>query len=174
MDDKQYPILDSHENDGLSEIEAVKHLKPRALRDLNSRDIADAPKILQMLFEGKEHAEIAEELDLNRTTVTLKIHRLMDTQEFQNALSAEWVKRYRQMQIDNPREAFKQLTRLVAQTITRHIESTEDIRITERCELVTMSIRNYEAATEAELDRVLQANRAREPVDSSQTASETS
>jgi predicted transcriptional regulator len=157
-----------------TELEIVKRSLPRNLTELNSRDVRDAPVILQMLFEGKEHTEIAEKLGLNRTTVTLKIHRLMDTKEFQNALSAEWVKRYRQIQIDDPREAFKQLTRLVAQTITRHIESTEDIRITERCELVTMSIRNYEAATEAELDRVLQANRLREPVDSSQAASETS
>jgi len=170
MSEKKDPTADSTD----SELEIVKRSLPRNLTELNSRDIADAPRILQMLFEGKEHAEIASELGLNRTTVTLKIHRLMDTREFQNALSAEWVKRYRQMQIDNPREAFRQLTRLVAQTITRHIESTEDIRITERCELVTMSIRNYEAATEAELDRILQANRLREPVDSPPATSETS
>lgn len=168
------PILDAPENEEVSEIELVKRVQPRNLIDLNSRDIADAPKILQMLFEGKEHAEIAQELGLHRCSVTEKIHRLMDTKEFQNALSAEWVKRYRQMQVDNPREAFKQLTRLVAQTITRHIESTEDIRITERCELVTASIRDYEAATEAELNRVLQANRPREPVDTAQAPSETS
>jgi len=144
------------------------------LKELESRDIADAPKILAMLFEGKEHSEIAEELGLNRVSVTLKIHRLMDTREFQNALTAEWLKRYRAMKVDNPREAFKQLTRLVSQTITRHSENTQDIKLTERRELVIVSVRDYQDAINGEIERTLQSINPRKQVDTTQAASETS
>ena len=135
------------------------------LKTLESRDIADAPRILAMLFEGKEHAEIAEALGLNRVTVTLKIHRLMDTREFQNALTEEWIKRYNLLKIDNPVHAFKMLTRLVSQTITRHSENTQDIKLTERRELVIVSAREYEDLISAEVNRALQAVGPRKQLD---------
>jgi hypothetical protein len=146
----------------------------KELAELDTRDITDAPRVLAMLFEGKQHWEIADALGMDRSCVTRKIHRLLDTREFQNALMGEWIKRYGEMKVKDAKEAFKHLTRLVSQGITRHLETTEDVRVTERRELVTLSIRNYEAETEAELNRVLQANRAREPVDSAPAASETS
>jgi hypothetical protein len=149
-------------------------LETKDLKELDSRDVADAPRVMAMLFEGKEHTEIADALGMEQASITRKIHRLMDTREFQNALTTEWIRRYGEMQISNPKEAFKHLTRLVAQTITRHFESNQEVTLTERRELVTIAIRNYEAETEAELDRILQANRLREPVDSTPSTPETS
>ena len=144
------------------------------LKDLNVRDVRDAPAVLALLFEGKKHEEIADALGLDRSNVTLKIHRLMDTKEFQNALTEEWVKRYREMKIEDPKQAFKQLTKLVSQTITRHLESTHDFTLTERRELVTISVRNYEDAIRAEVERALQTVGAGKQVDSTQATSKTS
>ena len=146
----------------------------KTLKELDFRDARDAAKVLTMLFEGKDHAEIGEALGIARVNATLKIHRLMDTREFQNALTDEWVKQYRQMKIDNPKEAFKQLTRLVTQTITRHFENTQDITLTERRELVIVSAREYETAINAEVERALQTVNPRKQMDTAQTPSEAS
>lgn len=146
----------------------------KELSELDTRDIVDAPHVLTMLFEGKQHWEIADALGMARATVTRKIHRLLDTKEFQNALMAEWVKRYGEMRGLDARTAFKNLTRLVSQGITRHIESKEDVRLTERRELVTVSIRNYEAEIEEELNRTLRPDSPRKQVDTAQAAPEAS
>jgi hypothetical protein len=142
----------------------------KELSELDTRDIKDAPRVLAMLFEGKKHEEIATALGMERANVTLKIHRLMDTREFQNALTEEWIKRYNAMKVENPKEAFKSLTRLVAQTITRHFEASTEVSLTERRELVTVSVRNYEDEIRREVERALQCYGATKQVDSAQAA----
>jgi IS30 family transposase len=143
------------------------------LKELDSCDVADAPQVIAMLFEGKSHDEIADVLGMARASVTRKIHRLMDTREFQNALTEEWIKRYNTMRVDNPREAFKSLTRLVAQTITRHFESSSEVSLTERRELVTVSVRNYEDEIRREVERALQCHGLAKQVDSAQAPPKT-
>jgi len=134
--------------------EKIRELKN--LEDLDRRDIIDAPKVLTMLFEGKTHMEIADALGLSRQTITEKISRLMDTREFQNALTEEWIKNYCKLRTDNPVHAFKMLTRLVAMTMTRHYETTQDININERAIVVTATAKEYEDSIQAEIQRVLQ------------------
>ena len=132
----------------------------RDLTDLDTRDIADAPKVLTMLFEGKTHMEIADALGLARQSITVKISRLMDTREFQNALADEWIKRYCKMKVDNPVHAFKMLTRLVAMTITRQYKTTQNVNINERAIVVMASAKEYEesiqAVVQAEIERTIQ------------------
>lgn len=140
------------------------------LEQLDMRDIEDAPTVFAMLFNGKTHEEIAEALGVERSTCTHKIHRLVATREFQNALRNEWVQRYTEMVKEDPRLAFKQLSRLVATALTRHIEAESTINMTKREESVTVHIGDYERQLEEELVRALRANRAEKPVDTAQAA----
>lgn len=151
----------------MNEVEVIPKAEAKSLLDLDMRDIGDAPIVFQMLFEGKDHSEIAKALNMERTGCTRKINRMLNTREFQNALMAEWVKRYNAMNVEDARLAFKQLTRLVSQGITRHFEGSETVKLTERRELVTVNIRDYEREIAKELDRALPADRPKQPVDSS-------
>jgi len=158
----------------MNEVEVIPPAELKNLVEMDTRDIADAPVVFQMLFEGRDHAEIAKELKMERTGCTRKIHRLLNTREFQNALMAEWVKRYQAMNVEDARLAFKQLTRLVSQGITRRFEGNETVKLTERRELVTVHIRDYERQIEEELERALPTNSPQKPVDTTPATRQTS
>jgi IS30 family transposase len=115
-----------------------------------AQELADIEDIKVFLEQHLTQEEIAEKLQCHRTTVSRKISKWSQTEDFKQWLTTRWVAQYNKFSNDPDLqvEAFKQLTRFMCANSTRKIEAkTEekisvDVNVTE----TTNSLQRYEAA----------------------------
>jgi len=94
-----------------------------------SKDKVDIEKIKQMLIEHKTQLDMSRELGLRRETVNRKIHRWVQTDDFENWLKTAWLQQYQNV---DSTEAFRALTSLVGKMLTRKIEAKAELTETKR------------------------------------------
>ena len=81
---------------------------------LSRADQRHLPKIKAMLLEGASQLDISRALNLRRETVNRKIHRWMKTEDFETWLKHVWIDLYSTIRGEDPKEAFRQVTKLIA------------------------------------------------------------
>ena len=83
------------------------------------------PKIKALLLEGKNQIEISQLLNLRRETVNRKIQRWIKTEDFETWIKEEFLRLHNKIIQLNPEEAYRQVTKLVSNMLTRKIEKKE-------------------------------------------------
>ena len=81
---------------------------------LSNADRRHLPKIKAMLLEGASQLDISRTLHLRRETVNRKIQRWMKTEDFEIWLKQIWIELYGEIKREDPREVFRQVTKLIA------------------------------------------------------------
>ena len=99
---------------------------------LSATDKLDIGKIKQLILDGKNQTQMAEEIGKRRETINRKISRWMQTSDFDEWIGSLWLERYGELNKEDKREAFRQLTKLFVAKQTRKIEAKTEV--TERLE----------------------------------------
>ena len=88
------------------------------------------PTIKQGLITGLDYDQIAEKCGRTRRTIDRDISSWLESGEFETWIKEEWVRLHQQIIHDDPTEAYRQVSKLVARMLTRRIESKyiEEIR----------------------------------------------
>jgi len=81
---------------------------------LSNADQRHLPKIKAFLLEGNNQLDISRALNLRRETVNRKIQRWMKTEDFEIWLKQVWMDLYGEIRQDDPKEVFRQVTKLIA------------------------------------------------------------
>lgn len=95
-------------------------------------------KIKSGLLHGKTIAEIALDCRVYEKTIDRDLQKWRRSKEFEDWLKEEWVRLHLIIQQRDPTEAYRQLTKLMGQTITRKMKVEEKIDVTTRHIIVKM------------------------------------
>jgi len=86
------------------------------------------PTIKASLIEGLTITQIAKKCSVYEKTIDRDLRVFRQSGEFEAWLKEEWMRLHHIIIKQNPTEAYKQITRLIGQTITRRIEARTEIR----------------------------------------------
>jgi hypothetical protein len=144
---------------------------------LSEATLRRLPKIKAGLLDGKTSQEIADQLHVRRETIERDKQAFRSSGIFEDWIREEWMRLHQIIVEEEPSEAYRQVSRLVGQMLTRKIERKDEIRISEERKL-TINIREllaeYEPALERARHRNLQTNNPTEQMDPAQANPETS
>ena len=88
------------------------------------------PRIIEGLIKGENYDQIAEAVGVkNRRTIERDIKAWRDTGGFEDFFIAEFLELHGKIRESDPVEAYKQITKLIARTLTRKIEAELKQRI---------------------------------------------
>lgn len=106
----------------------------------NVSELADIEQIKLLLQKHTQQIEIAKILNCTPVTVSRKIAKWMQTDDFTEWINTVWLEQYNTFSGDEETkvEAFKQLTRLLCVKATRKFEAKQDITETKRVLFVKM------------------------------------
>ena len=100
------------------------------------------PIIQQGLLKGLTRDQIGAKCGRTEKTIDRDIKAWVESGQFETWIKEEWIRLHHIIIHENPTEAYRQLTRLLGQTLTRRIESKAEI--TERIELVEIDVSETE------------------------------
>ena len=86
------------------------------------------PKIKAGLLEGKTKDAIALLCHVTEKTIDRDLKQFRASNEFEDWLREEWQRLHYIILNENPTEAYRQLSRLLGQTLTRRIEATTELK----------------------------------------------
>jgi len=88
------------------------------------------PKIKAGLLTGLNYTQIGKHCGVTEKTIDRDINKWLESGEFETWIKEEWVRLHQQIIHDDPTEAYRQVSKLVARMLTRRIESKyiEEIR----------------------------------------------
>lgn len=82
------------------------------------------PRIIEGLIKGENYDQIAEAVGVrNRRTIERDIQAWRDTGGFEDFFAKEFLKLHGKIRKSDPVEAYRQITKLVARTVTRKSEA---------------------------------------------------
>lgn len=82
------------------------------------------PKIIAGLLAGKTHDEIAKDCSLkNRKTIQRDIELWAQSGGLEKWLQQEWMKIHGKIADEDPKEAYRQLTKLLSKTLTQRVKA---------------------------------------------------
>lgn len=87
------------------------------------------PKIKEGLMSGMTQLEIAELCGVSRRTISCDIQCWVESREFESWLKSEFVELYGKTKVDDPIQAFRELSKIVSRMVTSKREVQEDINV---------------------------------------------
>ena len=82
------------------------------------------PRIIEGLIKGENYDQIAEAVGVkNRRTIERDIQAWRETGGFEDFFAKEFLKLHGKIRKSDPVEAYRQITKLIARTLTRKIEA---------------------------------------------------
>lgn len=82
------------------------------------------PKIIEGLLNGKSHQQIAEDCGLkNRRTIIRDIELWAQSGGLERWLQQEWLKLHGKITSEDPKEAYRQMSKLLSKTMTQRVKA---------------------------------------------------
>lgn len=133
------------------------------------------PQIKQGLLKGLNYTQIGAKCGVTERTIDRDVKVWVSSGDFEDWIKEEWIRLHQIVVNESPIEAYKNLTKLVGNMLTRKIERKEQLEIREKVEInITELLANYEPALTRARESNIRQNNPAEQVDSSQANSETS
>ena len=98
---------------------------------LNKHTIMRLPKIQQGLREGHTIKQISEDCGVSDKTIDRDLKTWLQSGEFDNWLREEFLRLHNLVQGEDPIEAYRQITTLLKSTLTRRLETRQNVTISE-------------------------------------------
>jgi len=98
--------------------------------ELSTQTLKRLPTIKHSLLTGLTTQQIGDKLGVTEKTIDRDLKAFRQSGEFEAWLKEEWMRLHHIIIKQNPTEAYKQITRLIGQTITRRIEARTEIEKT--------------------------------------------
>ena len=127
------------------------------------------PTIKQGLLTGLSYDQIADKLGVGHRTIDRDIKRWLESGDFELWIKEEWIRLHNIIIHDNPEEAYRNITKLVAKMLTQKLE--KKVEITEK--KIDVDIRDYTIAVEASINYIHGKKNPTQPLDTPQTTSQT-
>jgi len=134
---------------------------------LSTQTLQRLPKIKQDLLSGQTITQIAEHCGVQDKTIDRDLAKFRNSGEFEEWLKEEWMRIHYIIIHENPTEAYRNLTKLVSNMLTRRIEAlTITKEVTENRDITIIA--DYTTAVEAAINRDLEALRTRKQMDTTE------
>jgi hypothetical protein len=133
---------------------------------LSMQTLKRLPTIKQGLLEGLNYTTIGKKCGVTERTIDRDVHAWLESGQFETWIKQEWLRLHNIVLRKHPVEAYKQITRLLGQTLTRRMEVKEEIKVEEKHVSI---VADYTKAIEAAVNRDVEALRARKQVDTETT-----
>ena len=95
---------------------------------LSTQTLKRLPTIKAGLLTGKNYTIIGSECGVTEKTIDRDVHTWVQSGQFETWIKQEWLRLHAIIQKKHPVEAYRQITRLLGQTLTRRMEIKEEIR----------------------------------------------
>jgi len=95
---------------------------------LSTSTLERLPKIQKGLITGLNREEIGKQCNVTEKTIDRDITRWVDSGLFEVWLKEEWMRHHIKVSKKHPIEAYRQLTKLLGQTLTHRMELKEEIK----------------------------------------------
>ena len=138
---------------------------------LSTQTLKRLPKIKAGLFTGLNYTQIGTNCGVTEKTIDRDIKTWIESGQFETWIKEEWVRLHNLILHDNPTEAYRQISKIIARMVTRKAElkTTEEIKVEEKH--VTI-VADYTRAVEEAVNADIGALRARKQVDTISPASD--
>lgn len=113
---------------------------------LSPTDLRDISKIKGLILQHKNQTEMAVTLGKSRETINRKISRWMQTEDFNQWANTLWLEQYGEISLEDKKEAFRQLTKIICSKQTRKTHVTEEItkQVNVKITSINEALKKYE------------------------------
>jgi len=90
------------------------------------------PQIKASLLKGLNYEQIGTKCGVTEKTIDRDVKAWVDSGDFENWIKEEWIRLHQIVMNESPVEAYRNLTKLVGQMLTRKIQAKSEITQTQR------------------------------------------